>query len=186
VPAVELTLNVWVFLLVGLLLAFAGRVLVVFQIALLGALLGAVAAGALLDAALAGGLALPPDWSLDLVRLAALLVGALVGWVLAGLLRRVAVFILGAAVGVAALTQAAAVWPELLPTGLAWLLGAVLGGILMIALEGPLLKVGTAVLGGLLVASALAVLLPAEQAGPAPLGGLAVAIVGALTQLGRR
>jgi hypothetical protein len=185
VPAVELTLNVWVFLLVGLLLAFAGRVLVIFQIALLGALLGAVAAGALLDAALAGGLALPPDWPLGLVHLGALLIGAVVGWVLAGLLRRVAVFILGALVGAAALTQAAAIWPDLLPTGVAWLLGAVLGGILMLALEGPLLKVGTAILGGLLVASALATLLPPEQAGLAPLGGLAVAVVGALTQLGR-
>ena len=182
----ELRLGPGVFLLVGLLLAFFGRALVIFQLGLLGALLGAVAASALLTGALAAGLTPPPELSLELLRLGALLVGALVGWALAGLLRRVAVFLLGAAAGAAALTQAAGTWPELLPLWLAWLVGALLGGVLLLALEGPLLKLGTAVLGGLLVASALAALLPPEQTGLAPLGGLAVAAIGAVSQLAHR
>jgi hypothetical protein len=63
--------------------------------------------------------------------------------------------------------------------------GAALGGVLMLALEGPLLKIGTAVLGGLLVTSALLALLPPEQAVFGSLAGLGVAIVGAVVQLKR-
>jgi hypothetical protein len=182
-PPEQLTLSPWVFLIVGLLLAFAGRALVVLQISLLGALLGALAASALLAAALAGGVTPPPDLPLDALNLIALLVGALVGWMLAGLLRRVALFVLGAIVGSAAFVQAAALWPDLLPGGLAWLIGAIVGGILLLALEGPLLKLGTAILGGLLITSALAVLLPADLVSFAPFAGLACAVLGAATQL---
>src|SRR5205085_12694920 len=90
VPPDQLTLGPWTFLLVGLLLAFAGRVLVVLQLNLLGALLGALAASGVLAAALAGGLAPPPNIPVEALQVGALLVGAILGWVLAGLLRRVA------------------------------------------------------------------------------------------------
>lgn len=185
-PPEQFTLSPWVFLLVGLLLAFAGRALVVLQISLLGALLGALAASAVLAAALAQGLAPPPSVPLEALNLGALLVGAVLGWVLAGMLRRVAVFVLGALVGSAALAQAATIWPDLLPDGVAWIVGALVGGVLLLALEGPLLKLGTAILGGLLVTSALAVLLPPDLAGWAPLAGLAAAVVGGAVQLARR
>ncbi|HZS00492.1 MAG TPA: hypothetical protein VFE37_17385 [Chloroflexota bacterium] len=185
-PPDQLTLSPWVFLVVGLLLAFAGRALVVLQINLLGALLGALAASAILAAVLAAGATPPPSVPLEALNLGALLLGAIVGWVLAGLLRRVAVFVLGAIVGSAAFVQAAAIWPDLLPAGVAWLVGAIVGGILLLALAGPLLKLGSAILGGLLVTSALAVLLPPDLAGAAPLAGLACAIVGAIVQLARR
>ena len=185
-PSEQLTLSPWVFLVVGLLLAVAGRALVVLQISLLGALLGALAASAVLAAALAAGLTPPPGVPLEALNIGALIVGAILGWLLAGLLRRVAVFVLGAIVGSAALAQAATIWPDLLPAGVAWLIGAVVGGILLLALEGPLLKIGSAVLGGLLVTSALAVLLPPDLAGAAPLAGLACAVVGAAVQLARR
>jgi hypothetical protein len=186
VPPDQVTLSPWVFLLVGLLLAFAGRALVVLQINLLGALLGALAASALLAAALAAGVVPPPDVPLEALNVGALLVGAILGWVLAGMLRRVAVFVLGAVVGSAALAQAALIWPDLLPAGVAWIVGALVGGILLLALEGPLLKVGSAILGGLLVTSALSVLLPPDLVGWAPLAGLAAAVVGAAVQLARR
>jgi hypothetical protein len=68
----------------------------------------------------------------------------------------------------------------------AWLLGALIGGVLGLVLQSPLLKVATAILGGLMVTSALTVLLAPEQAGLAPLAGIAVAVVGAVTQLARR
>jgi len=182
----QLTLSPWVFLLVGLLLAFAGRALVVLQISVLGALLGALAASAILAAVLGAGVTPPPEVPLEALNIGALIVGAILGWALAGLLRRVAVFVLGAIVGSAALVQAAAIWPDLLPGGVAWLVGAIVGGILLLALEGPLLKIGSAILGGLLVTSALTVLLPPDLAGAAPLVGLACAVVGAAVQLARR
>jgi hypothetical protein len=183
VPLSDLGLGPWVFLLLGLALAFFGRALVVVNIAVLGALLGAVDAVGLLSALLAGGLAPPGGLAVEVLQLIALLLGAIVGWVLAGLVRRVAVFVLGAIVGAAALTQAAATWPGLLPPELAWIVGAILGGVLMLALEGPLLKLGTAVLGGILVASALGSLLPPEWTAAAPLAGLAAAILGAVAQM---
>src|SRR5581483_10194901 len=166
VPPDQLTLSPWVFLVVGLLLAFAGRALVVLQINLLGALLGALAASAILAAVLAAGATPPPSVPLEALNLGALLLGAIVGS--------------------AAFVQAAAIWPDLLPAGVAWLVGAIVGGILLLALAGPLLKLGSAILGGLLVTSALAVLLPPDLAGAAPLAGLACAIVGAIVQLARR
>jgi hypothetical protein len=183
VPAGEIWLSPWLFLLIGLLLAFFGRALVVLQIALLGALLGAAAGSGLLLALLAGGMPPPGGLSVAVLQLIAMVLGAIVGWVLAGLARRVAVFVLGALVGAAAAMQAVALWPGVVPAELAWLLGAILGGVLMLALEGPLLKVGTAVLGGLLTASALGALLPAEWVALAPLAGLGVAVLGALAQL---
>jgi hypothetical protein len=179
----ELSLSPWLFLLLGLVLAFFGRALVVVNIAVLGALLGAVAGSALLSALLAAGMAPPGGLALEVLQIIALVLGAIVGWVLAGLVRRVAVFVLGAIVGAAALTQAAATWPGLLPPDLAWIVGALLGGVLMLALEGPLLKLGTAVLGGILVASALGSLLPPEWTAVAPLAGLAVAVLGAAAQM---
>ena len=182
----ELRLGPGVFLLVGLLLAFFGRALVVFQLALLGALFGAAVASGLLMVALAAGWTPPPDLPLDVVRIVALVVGALGGWWLAGLLRRAALFLLGGAAGATALTQVAATWPELLPAAVAAPVGAVLGGVLLLALEGPLLKLGTAVLGGLLVASALTALLPGEYTALAPLGGLTAGGIGAVTQLAPR
>ena len=178
----EFGIGPWVLLLVGLLLAFFGRALVVLQIALLGALLGAAGGLGLLTALINAGLPPPGGLSMEVLQLIAIVLGALVGWVLAGLVRRVAVFVLGAIVGAAALTQAAAVWPAL-PHDFAWLLGAILGGVLMLALEGPLLKLGTAVLGGILVASALGALLPPEWVAVAPLAGLGAAVLGALAQL---
>jgi hypothetical protein len=102
------------------------------------------------------------------------------------MLRRVAVFLLGALVGAGALAQLATLWPDLIPGAAAWVLGAILGGVLLLALEGPLLKLGTAVLGGLLVTSALTALLTPDQAGLASLAGLGVAVAGAIIQLTRR
>ncbi len=182
----DFTVNAWIYLAVGLLLAFFGRGLVILQLGLLGALFGALGGSALLGLLVAQGLSLPPDVPLAWVQVGALLVGALVGWVLAGLVRRVAVFVLGAVVGGAALAQLGAGWPEVVPAGVAWLVGAFLGGILLLALEGPLLKLGTAVLGGLLVTSALSVLVAPEQAGLAALAGLGATVVGAVAQLARR
>jgi hypothetical protein len=178
--------NAWIFLLVGLALAFAGRALIILQIGIAGALLGALGASALLTAALAQGVALPPEVPVTWAQVGALLIGAAIGWVLAGMLRRVAVFLLGALVGAGALAQLATLWPDLIPGAAAWVLGAILGGVLLLALEGPLLKVGTAVLGGLLVTSALTALLTPDQAGLASLAGLGVAVAGAITQLTRR
>jgi hypothetical protein len=187
VDLTELSLNAWIFLLVGLLLAFFGRALIILQINLLGALLGALGGSSLLALLLNGGLTVPPEVPLYWLQVGAMLIGALVGWVLASMLRRVAVFVLGALAGGAALSQVAAVaWPGALPDPLAWLIGAVVGGVLMLALEGPLLKLATAILGGLLVTSALTALLPPEQAGAASLAGLAAAVVGAGVQLARR
>ncbi len=172
----------WVLLVVGLLLAFFGRALIVLQIGLLGALLGAAGASALLAALLNGGMAPPGGLPVALLQLIALVLGAIVGWVLAGLVRRIAVFVLGAIVGAAALTQAAAIWP-VLPHDWAWRRGAILGGVLTLALEGPLLKLGTAALGAILVASALGALLPPEWVGVAPLAGLGAGVLGAVAQL---
>lgn len=177
----DVTLYAWLYLLVGLLLAFFGRGLVILQLGLLGALLGALGASGLVALLLGLGLSLPPEAPAAWVQLGALLVGAVLGWVLAGLLRRVAVFALGALVGGAALAQVAAPWA--LPSGGAWLLGAALGGALVLALEGPLLKLGTAVLGGLLATSALTVLLPPEWLGLAGLLGLGITVGGAVVQL---
>ena len=56
---IDLSLSPWLFLLLGLALAFFGRALVVLNIALLGALLGAAAGSALLSALLAAGMAPP-------------------------------------------------------------------------------------------------------------------------------
>ena len=61
--------------------------------------------------------------------------------------------------------------------------GAVIGGLLMLLLQDPLLGLATAALGGLLTASALAALLPPEWTVVSPLAGLAVAVLGALAQL---
>jgi hypothetical protein len=182
----DFELSPWLVLVIGLLLAFAGRALVLFQFALLGALVGAAAASTLLTGVLISGWVPPPDWPLEWLRIGAMIVGALVGWALAGLARRLALFVLGAAAGAAALPQIAAPWADSLPAGLLWLVGAFLGGVLLLALEGPLLKLGTAILGGLLVASALAVILAPEDAGLVPLMGLGVATLGAVVQLARR
>ena len=180
---IELSLSPWLFLLLGIVLAFFGRALVVLNIALFGALLGAAAGSALLSALLAAGMAPPGGLAVGVLQIIAIVLGALVGWVLAGLVRRVAVFILGALVGAAALSQAAATWPGLASPDLAWIIGAIIGGVLLLALEGPLLKLGTAVLGGILVASALGSLLPPELTIFAPLAGLAVAVLGAAAQM---
>jgi hypothetical protein len=182
----DFELSPWLVLVIGLLLAFAGRALVLFQFGLLGALVGAAAASTLLTGVLISGWVPPPDWPLEWLRIGAMIVGALVGWALAGLARRLALFVLGAAAGAAALPQIAAPWADSLPPGLLWLVGAFLGGVLLLSLEGPLLKLGTAILGGLLVASALAVILAPEDAGLVPLVGLGVATLGAVVQLARR
>jgi hypothetical protein len=176
----------WLLLLVGLLLAFAGRALVTFQFALLGALLGAAAASALVTTALLNGWIPPAGWPLEWLRIGALVLGALVGFALAGLLRRLALFILGAALGAAAIPQIAAYWALPISAEVLWLVGALVGGILLLAIEGPLLKLGTAILGGLLVASALSALLAPDDAGLALLAGLGVATLGAVVQLSRR
>jgi len=177
----ELGIGPWVLLVVGLLLAFFGRALVVLQIALLGALLGAAGAVALLTALVSGGMPPPAGLPMAVLQLIAIVLGAIIGWVLAGLVRRIAMFVLGAIVGAAALTQAALIWP-VLPQEFAWLLGAILGGVLMLALAGPLLKLATAALGGILVASALGALLPPEWVAVAPLAGLGAAVLGAVAQ----
>jgi len=170
-------LSPWIVLLLGLALAFFGRALVLLQFGLFGALLGALAALALLDS-LAG-----PGGASDLFRLVALLVGAVIGWAFAGVLRRVAVFVLGALVGASALLRL--VPSEVLAPGLAWLVGALVGGLLLVVLESPLLKLATAALGGLVVASAAAALLP-PPAGALPwLCGLGAAVLGAIAQLTR-
>src|SRR3954454_15029019 len=92
----ELSFSPWLFLLLGLALAFFGRALVVLNIALLGALLGAAAGSALLSALLAAGMAPPGGLAVEVLQLIALVLGALVGWVLAGLVRRAAVVGVGA------------------------------------------------------------------------------------------
>jgi hypothetical protein len=171
-------LSPWIALLLGLLLAFFGRGVVVLQVRLFGALLGALAA--LSVVASLGGPAQPDE----LLRLAALGLGAVIGWVLADALRRVAVFVLGAAAGAG--TLARLLPPDEVAPPLAWLVGVLLGGVLLVTLESPLLKLATAALGGLVVAGAVAALLP-PGAEPLPwLCGLAAAVLGAGAQLARR
>ncbi|HLI26911.1 MAG TPA: hypothetical protein VKZ60_07570 [Chloroflexota bacterium] len=167
----------WIALALGLALAFGGRALVLLQIRLFGALLGALAALAVATS-LAG-----PGPSDDLLRLAALGLGALIGWGLADALRRVAVFVLGAAVGAGALGRLLP--PDVLAPPLAGLVGAVLGGLLLVTLESPLLKLATAALGGLVVAGAAAALLPPPPGALPWLCGLAAAVLGAGAQLVR-
>jgi hypothetical protein len=170
-------LSPWIALLLGLLLAFFGRGVVVLQVRLFGALLGALAALTVV-ASLSG-----PERPAELLRLAALGLGAVIGWVLADALRRGAVFVLGAAVGAGALGRLLP--PEVLAPPLVWLVGALLGGLLLVTLESPLLKLATAALGGLVVAGAVAGLLP-PNAEPLPwLCGLAAAVLGAGAQLAR-
>src|SRR5919202_1462676 len=76
-----LSIGPWVLLLVGLLLAFFGRALVVLQIALLGALLGAAGGLGLLTALINAGLPPPGGLSMEVLQLIAIVLGALVGWV---------------------------------------------------------------------------------------------------------
>jgi hypothetical protein len=176
-------LGPWIALLLGLALAFFGRALVLLQLGLLGALLGLLGANGLYTLLVAPSLGASLGSSAELVRLLALLGGAVVGWGLASLLRRLGVFVLGAIVGGGALSvlvQQAGV-----PAELAWWGGALVGGVLGLLLESPLLTVGTALLGGLVVASAASVLLAAPSGALPLLIGLGVAVLGAGAQLAR-
>jgi hypothetical protein len=186
-PATELELGPWLLLLAGVLLAFFGRTLVVLQLAVLGALIGAMLAVGLVDQSLGSAPDSPFASAPTLWRLGALVVGAVVGWLLAGLVRRVAVFVIGAAIGgAAALGTLAQWWSGTIAPGVAWLIGAVVGGIALLVLEGPLLKLATAALGAFLVAGATSELFFASTSEIPLLIGLAVGVLGAAMQLAAR
>lgn len=108
------------------------------------------------------------------VEIAAVLIGGVVGGFLSVFLFYVAIFFIGAYVGLALVAVAATMLNAGDPTAIASLLGAIIGGILLLMLSGELLIVFSAFLGAELVVLAL---------GLDPVWTLVLAVVGVVVQL---
>jgi hypothetical protein len=127
----------------GVVLLIAGWRIYEFIIILAGLLMGASV-----------GLALVPDGEM-LIQVAALLIGALIGAALAVFLYYVAVFFIGAYIGII-LTGAAAVALGVDPvSSLVLLIGGIVGGVLLLALSMELLILLSALVGAQLLTLAL-------------------------------
>jgi hypothetical protein len=127
----------------GLTLLVAGWRIYDFIIIVAGALIGAIAAASLLTT------------SSELILIGALLLGGLLGAALAIFLYYIAVFLVGAYVGIV-LTAAGASTLGLTPvSALALLIGAIIGGIVLLALSFEFLILASSLVGAQMLALGL-------------------------------
>ncbi len=108
------------------------------------------------------------------VEMAAVLIGGVIGGFLSVFLFYIAVFFIGAYVGLALVAVAANILNTGDPAAIASILGAILGGIILLMLSGELLIVFSAFLGAELVVLAL---------GLDPVWTLILAVIGVVVQL---